>query len=75
MSRQYKDSGAIYRVHLDRLLADESAVYQSTIHGPYSNANTAKGQATLLLTEARTHNRKANVRIEKSATVWERVQP
>jgi hypothetical protein len=71
VSYRYKDAeSAVYRVHIDRLLADRSAVYMTQTYGPYTRLGTAKGQATTLLKYARSGNQQAEARIEKSKTDW-----
>ena len=74
-AREYQDTGAVYRVTLDRLHADGIGAYMSQTFGPYSSLATAKSQASRLYRDATTGYRKAAVRIEYAHTYWEEVTP
>jgi hypothetical protein len=73
VSREYQDNGAVYRVHIDYLYADESGSFMTRTFGPYSSLATARSQASRLRSNVTREGRKATARIESAHTYWEQV--
>ena len=72
MSRTFKgNSDQIFRVVVERRLADNSATYSTSIYGPFANAGAARGCITRDSHWWGYEGRKFIARIEVAETAWE----
>jgi len=74
MSRELKDRGEAFRVKVEHLTADGSAVYATQYLGPYTTAAVAKGQVTYNRRYWGAGGRKFRATVERAATNWEAIE-
>jgi hypothetical protein len=68
VSRPFRDTGAVYRVHIDYVPLDEAEEPHTVTYGPFASKTAARLTANPLLKQARSKFGRATARYEEHTT-------